>query len=601
MYKNRLNRLKELAKRIREANELKNKIIRAKRATIKAKLERAEERRDYLLRLKATKASVEEQKAHEIAFINSLSAQNRKNAILEKHERKQEAIKQSLEEERTRKQEEQKAKEQAAELRRKELETQRTAKLKEMLEKRKIKQTKIEQTQMEKEKERIEMARTKEKNREIRLANMEAQYQANRQQVRNRIQQKQEEWCRRHESNLEEIRKKAFEMSILRFSSEDHQGEAPTPVPYENVKYCNACNVIINSEVKLKSHLRGLKHQQTMNEMNQGKNLTKSEIEEYNLSCIIDVPKEKNDKELMISEERNKMLKKKVKKLKNKILTKGIEYEASKKTSDSNNAKNSCEQVNNQTTTTTTTTTTVSQLVNNNISSQTKSKLYKLIKDLEKILKTNDKLNSIDRVCVEINRILVQKNANDQQSLFKSHDAFGICIKLIELVIQSNANELSNSLKTSGNLVNIITIGSRNDFDACSDLVLSNKLYSLIEILNLHSNVMLYDVTSIENNLKTNHRYSSEWFICTSIIQLIESIYTTLNIEKIRNESNNNANLIQRAHDLIALMTSFGLIDTLSVFFSKIRGPLDDEPQLADILQKCLHFLISITKFLSEK
>ena len=87
MYKNRLNRLKELTKRIREANELKNKIIRAKRATIKAKLERAEERRDYLLRLKATKAAVEEQKAHEIAFINSLSAQNRKNAILEKHER----------------------------------------------------------------------------------------------------------------------------------------------------------------------------------------------------------------------------------------------------------------------------------------------------------------------------------------------------------------------------------------------------------------------------------------------------------------------------------------------------------------------------------
>jgi hypothetical protein len=237
---------------------------------------------------------------------------------------------------------------------------------------------------------------------------------------------------------------------------------------------------------------------------------------------------------------------------------------------------------------------------NNFSNNQTKSKLYKLIKDLEKILKTNEKLNSIDRICIEINRILVQKNTNDHQNLFKAQDAYGTCIKLIELVIQSSTNELANSLKTSSNLVNLITIASRNDLDACSDLVLSNKLYSLIEILNLHSNVMLYDVTSIENNLKNNHRYSSEWLICTIVIQLVESIFTTLNTENIRNESNNNS-LNQRAYDLISLMTSFGLIDTISVFFSKIRGPLDDEPQLADILQKYLHFLISITKFLSEK
>jgi hypothetical protein len=83
---------------------------------MKAKLERAEEKRQYLLRLKATKAAVEEQKAHEIAFINSLAAQNRKHDILEKHEKRQETIKQNLEEERLRKQEEQKAKEQAAEV-----------------------------------------------------------------------------------------------------------------------------------------------------------------------------------------------------------------------------------------------------------------------------------------------------------------------------------------------------------------------------------------------------------------------------------------------------------------------------------------------------
>lgn len=83
---------------------------------MKAKLQRAEEKRQYLLRLKATKASVEEEKAQEIAFINSLAAQNRKQDLLEKYEKRNEAIKHNLEEERLRKQEEQKAKEHAAEV-----------------------------------------------------------------------------------------------------------------------------------------------------------------------------------------------------------------------------------------------------------------------------------------------------------------------------------------------------------------------------------------------------------------------------------------------------------------------------------------------------
>lgn len=93
-------------------------MLRTRKATLKAKLQRAEEKRKYLLGLKASKAADEEMKAHEIAFINSLEAQNRKHYILEKYEKRNEAIKQNLEEERLRKQEEQKAKEHAAEVNR---------------------------------------------------------------------------------------------------------------------------------------------------------------------------------------------------------------------------------------------------------------------------------------------------------------------------------------------------------------------------------------------------------------------------------------------------------------------------------------------------
>ena len=117
----------------------------------------------------------------------------------------------------------------------------------------------------------------------MRLATMEAQFQASKQQAQRKLIQKQEEWCKRHELNLEEIRKKAFEMSVLRFSSEEQSSsvggtDAPTSTPYENAKWCKVCQVVISSDLQLKSHLRGIKHQQTMSENNQVHNIFRFEM-----------------------------------------------------------------------------------------------------------------------------------------------------------------------------------------------------------------------------------------------------------------------------------------------------------------------------------
>ena len=551
-YLDRSKKLRELTKKIEEVRELKKKLLKVKKATMKAKLQRAEEKRQYLLRLKAKKAAVEEQKAHEIAFINNLVAQNRKHDILERYEKRHEAIRHNLEEERLRKQEEQKAKEQAAELRRKELETQRMTKLKEMLEKRRIKQSKIEQTQLEKEKERIETAKAKERTREMRLAIIEAQFQANKQEVKKRIIQKQEEWSKRHESNLEEIRKKAFEMSILHFSTEDNQGcDAPTPVPYEKAKYCNACHVIINTEVQLKSHLRGSKHQQTMNEKSQGRHLTKSEIEEFNLSSIIDSPKETNEKELIINEERKKAMKKRAKKVKNKILNKGIEYETSKK------KMFTC----------------VESTSNN--SNSNKSKISKLVKELEKILNLNEnKQTNIDRICGELNRMII-KNIADQE-VFKNSDGLNVCVKLLEQICQSANEYHSNSSKTIINIVILLTNSCRNNFEACCDIIMSNKMLSLLDLLNIHSNVMLNEIitntsensinslSSCSNSKNTYQKYLGDWMICSSLFQLVSCVFNVLNSEiqlfdKLSDSNNKTEqnSLTNRANDLLRFTKIF--------------------------------------------
>ena len=87
---------------------------------------------------------------------------------------------------------------------------------------------------------------------------------------------------------------------------------------------------------------------------------------------------------------------------------------------------------------------------------------------------------------------------------------------------------------------------------------------------------------------------------CSNLLQLIASVFNTISGDTQLNKSEDEA-LTNRALDFISLMTSFGLIDAFSVFFSNIRGPLDDDTQNNDILQNSLNFLISITKFILAK
>lgn len=55
----------------------------------------------------------------------------------------------------------------------------------------------------------------------------------------------QDESARRHKENLENIREKAFEMSVLKHSTEDHN-DAPKLVPYARKKFCNVCNILVS-------------------------------------------------------------------------------------------------------------------------------------------------------------------------------------------------------------------------------------------------------------------------------------------------------------------------------------------------------------------
>ena len=106
---------------VNEVRQWKEELIKARKTTIEIKMQRAEEKRQYLLLLKAKKAGDEDLKGQEIAFIKCLQQENRRQTLKERYQ-KEEQLKQYLEEERVKKHDEHKQKELAAENRRKELE-----------------------------------------------------------------------------------------------------------------------------------------------------------------------------------------------------------------------------------------------------------------------------------------------------------------------------------------------------------------------------------------------------------------------------------------------------------------------------------------------
>ncbi|XP_076101540.1 S phase cyclin A-associated protein in the endoplasmic reticulum-like isoform X1 [Mytilus galloprovincialis] len=587
LMQEKAERLKELSKKVEEVRALKDDLMNQKKETILRKMQKAEEKREIQLRLKAQKAHEEEAKANEIAFINTLEAQNKRHEIMSKHQ-VSEARLQDIQEERQRKHEEKLAKEAAVEERRKALEAEKQARLKEMEAKRKQRENRFTAQQLEKEKERSDALRAKEKERDERLAVLNAQHEAHIQELQKKIQQKQDESTARHKEALQQIREKAFEMSVLRHSTEDHN-DAPTSTPYEKKKLCTICNALIISEVYLLSHLRGKKHQQALKDNNSGRSMCKEEIEKFNLKHIVDAPSNSTHPKIVSEKERLKSMKKRCKKLRQRMTTRGLEYESSLSGKQQS------------------------------IESEHKAKLHKVIKDITKYLQNTERgpwsqsrVSALDRALGEISRILDKKIPADQTCL-RVLSGLNTLSRILLLVDAANP-ELPPILPQKSIILTctVFRQACKGCYDNCHYMMFSNKVGNVLELLSQRLLVMMPNDQNLSSLSSSSSQPASLPYdaVAVSTLQLVSTVLSCLakhnpsinsSEASMERMSGTGDAFMSRGNDMISYMISVGIVDKLTQYFRSVQGPLHDDKDAAEFLQHGLGLLVAVTKFMSKR
>nr|XP_032639184.1 S phase cyclin A-associated protein in the endoplasmic reticulum-like isoform X3 [Chelonoidis abingdonii] len=454
-------KLQKLMEREKDVRKWKEELLDQRRRMMEEKLLHAEFKREVQLQAIVKKAQEEEAKVNEIAFINTLEAQNKRHDVLSKLKEYEQRLSE-LQEERQRRQEEKQARDEAVQERKRALEAERQARVEELLMKRKEQEARIEQQRQEKEKAREDAARERARDREERLAALTAAQQEAMEELQKKIQLKHDESIRRHMEQIEQRKEKAAELSSGRHANTDY---APKLTPYERKKQCSLCNVLISSEVYLFSHIKGKKHQQAVRENSsiQGRELSDEEVEHLSLKkYIVDIVIESSVpvEPLKGGEEKQKS-KKKAKKLKARMNSRAKEYESLME------AKNATSE------------------------SPYKAKLQRLAKDLLKQFQVqdssslaNNKVSALDRTLGEISRILEKENAADQIA-FRVAGGLTALEHILQVVISSTnlTAVLRIPPKSLCNTVNVYNLDCSNCTENCTYVLFSNKITFLMDLL----------------------------------------------------------------------------------------------------------------------
>uniref|UniRef100_A0A3Q3LE94 S-phase cyclin A-associated protein in the ER n=1 Tax=Mastacembelus armatus TaxID=205130 RepID=A0A3Q3LE94_9TELE len=570
-------KLQKLLEREKEVRKWKEELLEQRRRMMEEKLLHAEFKRELQLQAIVKKAQEEEAKVNEIAFINTLEAQNKRHDALAKLNEYEQRLNE-LQEDRQRRQEEKQARDEAVQERKRVLEAERQARVEELLMRRKEQEARIEQQRQEKEKAREDAARERARDREERLAALSAAQQEAMEELQKKIQMKHDESSRRHMEQIEQRKEKAAELSSGRHANTDY---APKLTPYERKKQCSLCGVVITSEVHLFSHTKGKRHQQAVRDSSsiQGRELSDEEVEHLSLKkYIVDIVTDSSvsSESIKDGEERQKA-RKKAKKLRARMNSRAKEYETSME------AKTQVPD------------------------SPYKAKLQRLVKDLLKQLQgqdsgqwANNKVSGLDRTLGEISRILEKQNNADQVA-FQVGGGLSALEQILQVVTAASTPTTVPRipLKSLCAAINTYYLACSRCPLNCSYVLFSNKIALLMDLL-LHQ-LTLYvpdeDKTIFGRSVNKQVFEGLTTGLLQTIATILESLWPHISEAgqsenmwisspdaKVKSSATESFNT--RTQDLISYVVNMGLIDKLYGCFLSVQAPVDEHPKMSSFLQQ---------------
>uniref|UniRef100_A0A8C9SFV4 S-phase cyclin A-associated protein in the ER n=1 Tax=Scleropages formosus TaxID=113540 RepID=A0A8C9SFV4_SCLFO len=573
------HKLQKLLEREKEVRKWKEELLDQRRKMMEEKLLHAEFKRELQLQAIVKKAQEEEAKVNEIAFINTLEAQNKRHDVLAKLNEYEQRLNE-LQEERQRRQEEKQARDEAVQERKRALEAERQARVEELLMRRREQEARIEQQRQEKERAREDAARERARDREERLAALSAAQQEAMEELQKKIQMKHDESSRRHMEQMEQRKEKAAELSSGRHANTDY---APKLTPYERKKHCSLCNVTITSEVHLFSHIKGKKHQQAVRESSsiQGRELSDEEVEHLSLKkYIVDIVTDSSiTVETTKDGEEKQKARRKAKKLRARMNSRAKEYEISLE------AK-----------------------------TQIPERLWwlqRLVKDLMKQLQGqdsgqwgNNRVSSLDRTLGEVSRILEKQN-NTDQVVFQVGGGLSALEQILQVaaVASSPTSVLRFPLKSLCAAVNTYYLACSNCYANCIYILFSNKITFLMDVLLHQLTLYIPD----EDKSVFGRSLNKQVFegLTTGLLQTSAAVLKCLlshpaeealkaprpSVPVSNNQLLAGEPFNSRVQDLISYVVNMGLIDKLYSCFLSVQGSGDENLRMTNFLHQATELL----------
>ncbi|XP_076247843.1 short spindle 3 isoform X2 [Calliopsis andreniformis] len=500
-------RLRELLNKVKDVKSAKDQLIEDKRVRMEMKLKRAEENRTQHLLEIVRKAHDEDSKLKEIAFINELEAQNKRHDFMALCQEQEERL-QGIQEERQRRQEEKAAKEAAAEERRRALEVERQLRIQKMKQARREREERVGKMQLEREKERQELAREKARDREERLSALHAAQLANQEELQKKIAQKQQESARRHVENIEHIRQRAVESSILK--SEE---VPPILKSYPTPKQCSLCGTVIPNEVYLLSHLKGKMHLEAIRSTHDNREPSRDELQRFNILQIRDLPisvvEVNNSTEIKAAKEKQKALKRRCRKMKQRMILRGKEWEDNHK-----------------------------EDVNTSTESSNKAKFRRNLKELERLYNNHSKtawsnvaIAALERCLGEITRTF-SKSCSVDENAFRILGGFDVLTNLLNLGLQVQTPSHNLPNKSILSVCRVYRLSVSENVTNIEAVLLSNKTLVILDLLLQHLEILakLDDQIQVQ---EASYNSTGSGVIANSLMQLLCSLIPGEPIENV--------------------------------------------------------------------